>query len=205
MEPVQLLAIAAAAATLAAAAMRTMPALRLIGMGAAALAAAYGLAIGSNWLLIAGVLGFAAHAWRYVEARATVRRLADADEPRPTALFAFVGREQHPADTTLFRKDEAGEEMYLIVEGWIELVEIGKRLGPGQVLGEVAMVVPSHRRTLTARTVTPVTLARMTKRDMELTALQNPAFGFEMLRLVSRRLSEDIDRLTNELNRRGND
>ncbi|MBC8793979.1 MAG: cyclic nucleotide-binding protein, partial [Tagaea sp. CACIAM 22H2] len=64
---------------------------------------------------------------------------------------------------------------------------------------------PSHRRSLTARTVTPVTLARMTKRDMELTALQNPAFGFEMLRLVSRRLSEDIDRLTNELNRRGND
>jgi CRP-like cAMP-binding protein len=71
------------------------------------------------------------------------------------------------------------------------------------VLGELAMVVPSHKRSLTARTVTPVVLARMTKRDMELTALQNPAFGFEMLRLVSRRLSDDIGRLEAELAKRG--
>jgi hypothetical protein len=35
----------------------------------------------------------------------------------------------------------------------------------------------------------------MTKRDMELTALQNPTFGFELLKIVARRLSEDVERL----------
>jgi CRP-like cAMP-binding protein len=55
--------------------------------------------------------------------------------------------------------------------------------------------VPSHKRTATARAKTPVTLARMTRRDMELTALQNPAFGFELLKLVARRLSADVERL----------
>jgi hypothetical protein len=35
----------------------------------------------------------------------------------------------------------------------------------------------------------------MTRRDMELTALQNPAFGFELLKLVARRLSADVERL----------
>ncbi len=55
--------------------------------------------------------------------------------------------------------------------------------------------MPSHRRTATARAKTKVTLARMTKRDMELTALQNPTFGFELLKIVARRLSEDVERL----------
>jgi CRP/FNR family transcriptional regulator, cyclic AMP receptor protein len=202
METTQLIALAAAAAAIASAAMRTMPLLRLVGMTAAALTLAYGLVSEVPWLSIAGALALAAHAWRHLETRATVKRLAESEEPRPTTLFAFVGREQRPADEVLFRKGEAGAEMYLIVEGWVELVEIGKRLGPGQVLGELAMVVPSHKRSLTARTVTPVILARMTKRDMELTALQNPAFGFEMLRLVSRRLSDDIGRLEAELAKR---
>lgn len=202
METTQLIALAAAAAAIASAGMRTMPLLRLVGMAAAALTLAYGLVSEVPWLSIAGALALAAHAWRHLETRATVKRLAESEEPRPTTLFAFVGREQRPADEVLFRKGEAGAEMYLIVEGWVELVEIGKRLGPGQVLGELAMVVPSHKRSLTARTVTPVILARMTKRDMELTALQNPAFGFEMLRLVSRRLSDDIGRLEAELAKR---
>jgi len=202
METTQLIALAAAAAAIASAAMRTMPLLRLVGMGAAALTLAYGLVSDVAWLSIAGAMALAAHAWRHFETRATIKRLAESEEPRPTTLFAFVGREQRPADELLFRKGEPGEEMYLIVEGWVELAEIGKRLGPGQVLGELAMVVPSHKRTLTARTVTPVILARMTKRDMELTALQNPAFGFEMLRLVSRRLSDDIGRLEAELAKR---
>ena len=85
--------------------------------------------------------------------------------------------------------------MYLVVDGEIEIVELAKTLGPGTVLGEVALVVPSHRRAATARAKTKATLARMTKRDVELTALQNPTFGFELLKIVARRLSEDVERL----------
>ncbi|MCA3246539.1 MAG: cyclic nucleotide-binding domain-containing protein [Azospirillum sp.] len=201
MDPLQILAFAAAAAAIASAGMRTTPPLRMAGMLAAVLVAAYGVVAGPAWLALAAGLALAAHAWRLLEARAMVERLANAEAPQPTALFALARQERCPADTVLFRKDETGDAMFLIVEGWVELVEIGKRLGPGQILGEVAMVVPSHKRSLTAKTVTPVTLARMTKRDMELTALQNPAFGFAMLRLVSRRLSDDVARLEAELAR----
>lgn len=48
---------------------------------------------------------------------------------------AVCGRERRPVDTVPFRKGDAGTEMHLIVEGRVEPVEIGKRLGPGQVLG----------------------------------------------------------------------
>jgi hypothetical protein len=175
--------------------MRTMPSLRLFAMAAALGTVALGAAENIGWLWIGAAMVLAVHVWRYFEAKATVARLTGGDEPSPATLFAFVNRETLAPGQVLFKRGDAGEEMYLIVDGEIEIVELGKTLGAGAVLGEVALVVPSHKRTATACAKGDVTLARMTKRDMELTALQNPAFGFELLKLVARRLSEDVERL----------
>lgn len=175
--------------------MRTMPGLRLFAMSASVLAIAAGAVGQIAWLWIGAAMALAINAWRHYEARATVRRLTGDGEPSPTALFAFVSRETLEPGQVLFKRGDAGDEMYLIVEGEIEIVELSKTLGTGQVLGEVALLVPSHRRSATARAKSRVTLARMTRRDMELTALQNPAFGFELLKLVARRLSDDVERL----------
>jgi hypothetical protein len=173
----------------------TMPALRILAMVAAAFCVAAGAASQISWLWIGGAMALAVNAWRYAQARATVRRLTGDGEPSAGALFALVGRETLAPGQVLFKRGDPGDEMYLVVEGEIEIVEFGKTLGPGQVLGEVALLVPSHRRTGTAKAKGEVTLARMSKRDMELTALQNPAFGFELLKLVARRLSDDVERL----------
>ncbi|MBI3506167.1 MAG: cyclic nucleotide-binding domain-containing protein [Proteobacteria bacterium] len=175
--------------------MRTMPSLRILAMIAATLGIAAGGANQIAWLWIGSTMALAINAWRHMEGRATVRRLTGDGEPSASALFAFVNRESLAPGQVLFKRGDPGEEMYLVVEGEIEIVELGKSMGPGQVLGEVALLVPSHRRSATAKAKTQVTLARMTRRDMELTALQNPAFGFELLKLVARRLSEDVERL----------
>ena len=175
--------------------MRTMPSLRILAMAASVLGIAAGGLGQIAWLWIGSAMAFAINAWRYMESRATVRRLTGDGEPSASALFAFVNRETLTPGQVLFRRGDPGDEMYLVVEGEVEIVELGKSMGAGQVLGEVALLVPSHKRSATARAKTQVTLARMTKRDMELTALQNPAFGFELLKLVARRLSEDVERL----------
>ncbi|MBL8833814.1 MAG: cyclic nucleotide-binding domain-containing protein [Rhodospirillales bacterium] len=175
--------------------MRTMPGLRVFAMAAGALAIAAGAVGQIAWLSVGAAMALAVNAWRHYEARATVRRLTGDGEPSPTALFAFVSRETLEPGQVLFKRGDPGDEMYLIVEGEIEIVELAKTLGTGQVLGEVALLVPSHKRSATARAKSRVTLARMTRRDMELTALQNPAFGFELLKLVARRLSDDVERL----------
>ncbi len=175
--------------------MRTMPGLRAFAMAAAVLGIVAGAAAQIAWLWIGCAMALAVNAWRHLEARNTLRRLTGDGEPSAGNLFAFVSRETLAPGQVLFKRGDAGDEMYLVVEGEIEIVELGKSMGPGQVLGEVALLVPSHKRTATARAKTPVTLARMTRRDMELTALQNPAFGFELLKLVARRLSADVERL----------
>jgi CRP/FNR family cyclic AMP-dependent transcriptional regulator len=175
--------------------MRTMPSLRVLAMVASVLGILAGGLGQITWLWIGSLMALAINAWRYMEARATVRRLTGDGEPSASALFAFVNRETLAPGQVLFKRGDPGDEMYLVVEGEVEIVELGKSMGAGQVLGEVALLVPSHKRSATARAKTQVTLARMTKRDMELTALQNPAFGFELLKLVARRLSEDVERL----------
>jgi CRP/FNR family transcriptional regulator, cyclic AMP receptor protein len=195
MDATMLFGASALALALVSAFMRTMPALRLFAAAAAAAAIGAG-AIGEiAWLWTGAVLVLGVHVWRYYGARAATERLTRGDSPPPSALFALVNRETLAPGQILFKRGEPGSEMYLIVEGEVEIVEFGKTLGAGALLGEVALVVPSHRRTATARAVGMVTLARMTKRDMELTALHDPAFGFELLRLVARRLSDDIERL----------
>ena len=175
--------------------MRTMPGLRAFAMAAAVLGIVAGAAAQIAWLWIGCAMALAVNAWRHLEARNTLRRLTGDGEPSAGNLFAFVSRETLAPGQVLFKRGDAGDEMYLVVEGEIEIVELGKSMGPGQVLGEVALLVPSHKRTATARAKTQVALARMTRRDMELTALQNPAFGFELLKLVARRLSADVERL----------
>jgi hypothetical protein len=175
--------------------LQTMPTLRLAAMAACIATMAAGYAEGQTWLWTGAGIALLVNVWRYAQARATLERLTSGETPSPAALFAFVNRETLAPGQTLFKRGDTGAEMYLVVDGEIEIVELAKTLGPGTVLGEVALVVPSHRRTATARAKTKVTLARMTKRDMELTALQNPTFGFELLKIVARRLSEDVERL----------
>jgi CRP/FNR family transcriptional regulator, cyclic AMP receptor protein len=199
MDSTMMLGAAALCLAVVAAFMQTMPSLRMFAMAASIGAMAAGFAAELAWLWVGAALVLVVHAWRYAQMRATLERLTSNEAPSPTALFALVNRETLAPGQVLFKRGDFGTEMYLVVEGEIEIVELGKTLAPGAVLGEVALVVPSHKRTATARAKTHVTLARMTKRDMELTALQNPTFGFELLKLVARRLSDDVERLERRL------
>jgi len=195
MDVEMLFGAAALALALVSAFMHTMPSLRIFAMASAALAIGAG-AIGEiAWLSIGAALVLAVHLWRHMQARATFERLARGEEPSPGTLFAFANRQTLAPGETLFKRGDAGEEMYLVVSGEIQIVEIGKTFGPGAILGELALVMPAHTRTATARALGEATLARMSKRDMELTALHNPGFGFELLKLVASRLSADIERL----------
>jgi hypothetical protein len=195
MESMMFLGAIAVCLTLVTVFLQTLSNLRLAAMAAAIATIAAGYAAGVAWLSIGAGLVLLVNLWRYIEARAKLKRLASDAAPFPTSLFTFFNRETLAPGQILFKRGDEATEMYLILEGEIEILEPGKTLVPGAVLGEVALVVPTHKRTATARAKTTVKLARMTKRDMELTALQNPTFGFELLKLVARRLSGDVERL----------
>lgn len=70
-----------------------------------------------------------------------------------------------PAGATVIRAGERGEEFFVVEDGTVEIVEYGRRQGPGTGFGEIALLrdVP---RTATVRALT----------DVRLWALSRPSF-----------------------------
>ena len=101
--------------------------------------------------------------------------------------------------TVLFRKGDLGDHLYCVVDGQIELVEIGAMLLPGKIFGEIAFFAPDRRRTLTARCVAAATVLSIDEGTVKQLVYQNPALGFHLMGLVAGRLSEDIRRFEKRL------
>jgi len=65
------------------------------------------------------------------------------------------------AGSTLFEEGDPGDGVAAILEGSVEILKQGRvlaTLGPGSVLGELSVLVPSASRTATARAHSPVRL-----------------------------------------------
>jgi CRP-like cAMP-binding protein len=109
-------------------------------------------------------------------------------------LKPFMTERQCQAGEVLFYKDEKAEEMFYIVSGRYRLVEMGMDLPVGTLVGEMGMLSPNNKRTGTLECIESGLILGVTYRQVEELYVQNPAFGFYFLRLVSARLFENLHR-----------
>jgi hypothetical protein len=110
-------------------------------------------------------------------------------------LKPFMTERQCKAGEVLFYKDEKAEEMFYILSGRYRLVEMGFDLPIGIITGEMGMLSPSNTRTQTLECLEDGVVLSVSYRQVEELYVQNPAFGFYFLRLVSARLFENLGRL----------
>jgi CRP/FNR family transcriptional regulator, cyclic AMP receptor protein len=101
--------------------------------------------------------------------------------------------------TVLFRKGDTADHLYCLVDGQVELVEIGLRLEPGKIFGEIAFFAPDRRRTLSARCVEEATVLSIDEVTLLQLYHQNPGFGLHLMGLVAARLSMDVKRVEQRL------
>jgi CRP/FNR family transcriptional regulator, cyclic AMP receptor protein len=87
------------------------------------------------------------------------------------------------------------------VTGRFRLVEIERELSPGEVVGEIGLIAPDNRRTLTFECVEDGELLSITYAQVKQLYYQNPQFGFYFLQLISARLFQDIRRLEEKVAR----
>jgi len=99
----------------------------------------------------------------------------------------------------LFHKGDVADRLYLLAEGSIEFVEIQRLLPPGQIFGEIALFSAERRRGLTARCVQDSTVLSIDQDTVSQLFFQNPEFGFELVSLITSRLSADVQRLERAL------
>jgi hypothetical protein len=95
----------------------------------------------------------------------------------------------------IFRKGDAAQEAYLLVEGEIEFTEPGSVVSPGVLFGELALFTTERTRTATAVCRTDTLLFSITYDQFEQLCFQNPEFGIYLLRLIVSRLQSDIAHL----------
>ena len=197
----------------------------LVAYGAGALAASFVIGsafvrtmIPLRWLAVAGNVGFivfgALHAqaltlfvaavllpinvWRARQMMRLARRVRAAEGAGDLIelwLRPYMKARKLKAGTVLFRKGDPADHLYCLADGEVELVEIGVRLEPGKIFGEIAFFAPDRRRTLTARCVGACTVLTIDEITLKQLYHQNPGFGFHLIELVAGRLSQDVRRV----------
>ena len=114
-------------------------------------------------------------------------------------LKPFMTERKCATGEVLFYKDEKADSMFYIVSGRFRLVESGIELPVGAIVGEFGMLSPSNVRTQTLECIEAGVILAVSYDQVEQLYVQNPAFGFYFLRLVSARLFQNIETLEQRL------
>jgi CRP/FNR family cyclic AMP-dependent transcriptional regulator len=123
---------------------------------------------------------------------AKIKRALDGDLSMDW-LRPLMQRRSVTAGEFLFRQGDEQGDIYLVVAGTIRLLEVNLTVGAGELIGEMALFSPAMRRTLSARCETPVELLVIHNTEFLKRYYQNPDFGVYLVRLVERRLLQNID------------
>jgi hypothetical protein len=126
--------------------------------------------------------------------------------PSIDRLLPYMSQERHQAGELLFRKDDTADRLYYIVRGSLELVEIGKLVGEGSVIGETGIFSPFHKRTMSARCHTDLELYSIDQQSMMQILYRIPHVFVDLIQLTLRRFTVNFkdrigekERLENEL------
>lgn len=204
--PVQIVATLAAAVGIAlvisGSFVRTMLPLRWLAVGSNAALVVYGLLHPSMITLIISAVLLPINVFRAVEVTRLTRRVLRAQADADLAglwLKPYMRPRRLKAGHILFYKGEPADRMYWLVDGHLELADIGQQLEKGRIFGEIALFSPSGLRTHTARCVSGCTVLEIHKRTVKQLYFQNPAFGFHLIELLVGRLTADVERSESRL------
>jgi CRP/FNR family transcriptional regulator, cyclic AMP receptor protein len=98
------------------------------------------------------------------------------------------------AGETIMREGEAGDRMYVIVEGEVDISVASRHLrtlGPGEIFGEMALIDPAPR-SATASARGDVKLATVERRQFLFLVQNTPNFALYVMRVMAERLRSDM-------------
>jgi hypothetical protein len=188
----ELVGIAAAAASLYAANSKTIIPLRIAAIVANGLAMAYSFMHGTYPTFALNAILLPLNAWRLYEMLKLIRDIGAAARGDMNAdwLLPYMRPQSFRAGDVMMRRGETATGAFYILVGEVEIVDIGKIVGPGTLLGEIGLFTPDGLRIGTVRCKSHVQAAHIDYDRFRQLYFQNPEFGFRLLRLIVGRLQE---------------
>jgi len=183
--------------------MRTMIPLRIIGICSNCAFIAYGFLGGLYPVLILHLILLPLNGWRLhqvLELTRQVREATHGDLNMDWLKPFTTTRHVNPGDE-IFHAGEVANDMFVVVSGRFRLVETQIAIEPPDVVGEFALLDPVRSRSQTLECLEAGTLLQISYAQVEQLLLQNTRFAFYFLRLITRRLFQNIARLEGELTR----
>jgi len=106
----------------------------------------------------------------------------------------------------LYQRGEAGDTMFVIVEGKVEIRfpdgRPPRELGPEDIFGLLALMIDHHEHTASAVAVTEVTAHAIDRASLDTFLIEEPEQGLELLRLSASYMVQSERRVVEELRRR---
>jgi CRP/FNR family transcriptional regulator, cyclic AMP receptor protein len=185
---------AASASVLATFCMSTMVPLRIIAIGSNVLFIAFGALAHIYPVLVLHIILLPVNITRLVQILRLIQgvRAAQVSELSVDSLLPFMSHRVMKAGQVLMRKGEKADRMYYLVDGRMEIQEIGKTLEPGAVLGEIGIFARDQRRTATVVCVSDCRLYEMSDSKAKQLYFQDRSFGLAVLQLIIARLMENM-------------
>ena len=113
-----------------------------------------------------------------------------------SAIVQLFERRHCPADTVIVREGEAGDALFIVEVGLVEVflqsatgeTTVLTRLGPGEAFGEMS-VLTGERRSAGVRTIAPTTVRVVPREGFLQAASETPLLLFNLSRILVGRLS----------------
>jgi hypothetical protein len=184
--------------------MKTMVPLRLCEIGANVLFVGYGWLYPSYPTLALYAILICLNSLRLYEMLELIKKVREASSGDMSIewLKPFMHKHVFQQGQTLFHKGDVAEEMYYIASGRLHVKGLDLELAPGTLVGELGYVAPERTRTQTIECLDEVHLLVITYDKLTELYFQNPSFGFYFLKLISRRLFENVSRAEQALEAR---
>jgi CRP/FNR family cyclic AMP-dependent transcriptional regulator len=103
------------------------------------------------------------------------------------------------AGDIVFKKGDKADAIYYVSSGEFEILEISSSIKPGELVGEVGLISPDNKRSLSLKCVTDGNLLSISYEKVRQLYFQNPQFGLYLIQLLGNHLFRDIARLENAL------
>ena len=99
--------------------------------------------------------------------------------------------ETYAAGQVIFQEGQPGEVMYVVIEGEVDLGYQGtvlETVGPGAIMGEMALLQPQYIRSATARAKTACKLVPIDQKRFTFLVHETPNFALHVMRVLAERL-----------------